>query len=154
LVGELAVLRGEPRSASVRAVGRALVYGVGAHDFLQFVRAWPEVALAVARAIADGFVTAERRRHDELRAPLWVVVAPARAGHAFARDLAGAATRYVGAKVQSYIDADLAPAALAEAAARDVSRAALVLVAGDEERVGPSLRHANGVVITSGARPA
>src|SRR5262249_41727264 len=173
LVGELAVLRGEPRSASVRAKGRALVYGVGAHEFMQLVRDWPEVALAVARAVADGFVHAERRRHQTLRAPLWVLVASPRLGIDFALDLVRASARYLKASPRVALfapepasrsveerglvigitpTAGLGAGALAEAATRETVRAALVIVVGAPDLVGPSVA-ASGGVVTAGARP-
>ena len=53
-VGELAILRGELRSASVRAKGRTLVFAIEGHAFLSWIHKWPEVAVAVARATARG----------------------------------------------------------------------------------------------------
>src|SRR5262245_44695888 len=78
--GELAILRGETRSAGVRARGAVLVYWLDAMTFLHDVRRWPELALAIARGVADSFVRAETRM---ARAPLWVVPSFAKLGPGF-----------------------------------------------------------------------
>ncbi|MCX4241674.1 patatin-like phospholipase family protein [Paraliomyxa miuraensis] len=73
LVGELALLRGALRSASVRAHGRALVYWMHAADFAALVHRWPALAIEVAGRVADNFVVSERRWHARTRARVWCV---------------------------------------------------------------------------------
>lgn len=96
LFGELAVLRGEPRSAGVRARGRALVLEIQGAVFLRFLNRWPELAIAVARAAAHGFVLGERKHEAPRRAPLWVLAQGAGIDRGFEWALARAASRYLG----------------------------------------------------------
>lgn len=73
LVGELAVLRGGVRSASVRARGRTLLYQLSAADFTRLVHRWPALAVAVARRVASFFVQSERSWRGEVDTYLWCV---------------------------------------------------------------------------------
>ena len=73
VVGELAVLRGALRSASVRARGRALVYWMHAADFMGLVHRWPALAIDLARRVATDFVRSERRWQLRDRPPTWCV---------------------------------------------------------------------------------
>jgi NTE family protein len=73
VVGELAVLRGALRSASVRARGRALVYWMHAADFMALVYRWPALAIDLARRVATDFVRSEQRFATRERPPTWCV---------------------------------------------------------------------------------
>src|SRR5262249_54648683 len=73
VVGELAILRNERRSAGVRVNGPAVVFEMDALTFLHHARRSPELALSLARSVADIFIEAERHRH-EARAPIWAVI--------------------------------------------------------------------------------
>lgn len=66
LVGELACLDGEPRSATVTADARETVHvRVISHtDFRTFVRAHPDVGMAVSRSVGAKLRWATRRRID------------------------------------------------------------------------------------------
>jgi putative ABC transport system ATP-binding protein len=62
VVGELAILHGEPRATCLRSRGPTFGYELDGETFLQFAHRWPEVALAIARQAANRFVEAERQR--------------------------------------------------------------------------------------------
>ncbi|GAB3403069.1 Crp/Fnr family transcriptional regulator [Flindersiella endophytica] len=66
LVGELACLDGEPRSATVTADARETVHArvISHTDFRTFVRAHPEVGMAVSRSVGAKLRWATRRRID------------------------------------------------------------------------------------------
>src|SRR5205823_3252004 len=97
----------ESRSASVRAKGTVLVYGIDALTFQHDIRRWPELALAVARGIADAFVRAERRM---IKSPVWAVVGSAQLPRGFVLELAEAAAGYLKGQVSHRVVV-LAPAA-------------------------------------------
>jgi NTE family protein len=77
-VGELALLRGETRSAGIRARRRSLIYAIDGKQFMDFVRRWPETAVATARTIAEGMVRSEDRARSSARKILWGVIRDAR----------------------------------------------------------------------------
>ena len=52
-VGELALLRRGPRTASVRATRDSVLFGLGRARFEQLIRGAPNFALSMARAMAD-----------------------------------------------------------------------------------------------------
>jgi CRP/FNR family transcriptional regulator, cyclic AMP receptor protein len=62
LVGELAALDGEPRSATVTACSAVLARLVSRDEFLAFLRRDPEVSAAVSRAVATKLRAANDRR--------------------------------------------------------------------------------------------
>jgi CRP/FNR family transcriptional regulator, cyclic AMP receptor protein len=62
IVGELGLSDGQPRSATVRAVGVGLVRRIGEHDFHAFLNKFPDANRAANRAIADKLRSATRRR--------------------------------------------------------------------------------------------
>ncbi|MFB6892782.1 Crp/Fnr family transcriptional regulator [Kitasatospora sp. NPDC056327] len=64
LIGELSVLDGEPRSASVLAVRTSTTREIGARAFLDFLADRPAAALAVQRSVARKLRTATRHRVD------------------------------------------------------------------------------------------
>jgi CRP/FNR family cyclic AMP-dependent transcriptional regulator len=53
LLGELAAFRNQPRSATIRAVGRLRVLRIDADVFLRIVSENPQVALNVMRILSD-----------------------------------------------------------------------------------------------------
>ncbi len=75
VLGEMSLLTGEPRSATVRALDGALVYEVGRHQYEPLLAARPELVDALERAMEERLrapgraARAHRRRPDELRAP-------------------------------------------------------------------------------------
>jgi NTE family protein len=166
LVGELAVLRGEARSASVRARGSALVYGVDSTAFIQLVHDWPQVAFEATRAIAEHLVRAERRL-DATRTPVWAVVGRPDELAAFPAALLAAAlpklrtprvvllgAAPVGPPLPPGVEVQAAePAGRAEAAQRAAAKAGLVVVLGTEAEVAPVLGVVSGVT-GPGPRPA
>jgi CRP-like cAMP-binding protein len=64
IVGELAVLRHAPRSATVTTCTRALVHRIPPDVFMDFLSQHPPVWWAVSRMIADQLDWANRRRLD------------------------------------------------------------------------------------------
>ena len=53
IVGEMAILRGLPRTATVTAASDVTTLRIGKQDFLNLMREFPEVAVAVMRSLAD-----------------------------------------------------------------------------------------------------
>jgi CRP-like cAMP-binding protein len=62
IVGELAALDAEPRSATVSACGKVVTREIGSAQFHDFLNDWPAATLAVALTVADRLRTATRRR--------------------------------------------------------------------------------------------
>jgi CRP/FNR family transcriptional regulator, cyclic AMP receptor protein len=53
IVGEMAILRDMPRTATVTAASDVTTLRIGKQDFLNVMREFPEVAVAVMRSLAD-----------------------------------------------------------------------------------------------------
>ncbi len=53
IVGEMAILRDMPRTATVTAASDVTTLRLGKQDFLNVMREFPEVAVAVMRSLAD-----------------------------------------------------------------------------------------------------
>ena len=53
IVGEMAILRDMPRTATVTAASDVATLRIGKQDFLNLMREFPEVAVAVMRSLAD-----------------------------------------------------------------------------------------------------
>lgn len=53
IVGEMAILRDMPRTATVTAVSPVTTLRIGKQDFLNLLQEFPEVAVSVLRALAD-----------------------------------------------------------------------------------------------------
>jgi len=53
IVGEMAILRDMPRTATVTAASDVKTLRIGKQDFLNLMREFPEVAVAVMRSLAD-----------------------------------------------------------------------------------------------------
>jgi CRP/FNR family cyclic AMP-dependent transcriptional regulator len=53
IVGEMAILRDRPRTATVTAASDVTTLRIGKQDFLNLMREFPEVAVAVMRSLAD-----------------------------------------------------------------------------------------------------
>ena len=53
IVGEMAILRDMPRTATVTAASDVTTLRIGKQDFLNLMREFPEVAVAVMRSLAD-----------------------------------------------------------------------------------------------------
>jgi CRP-like cAMP-binding protein len=64
LVGEIGVLDGNPRTATVTAAGAVLAMGIGAPAFLGFLARHPSAATVVTRSVTEKFRLAIRRRLD------------------------------------------------------------------------------------------
>src|SRR6266536_2960835 len=64
IVGELASLDGQPRSATIVTAGPSVVRLIGQPDFRTFLERRPDAALAVSRAIGAKLRWATRRRVD------------------------------------------------------------------------------------------
>jgi len=64
IIGELAVLRHAPRSATVTTCSRALVHAIPADVFMGFLDRHPRAWEAVSRMIADRLDWANRRRQE------------------------------------------------------------------------------------------
>ena len=64
LVGEQAALENQPRSASVISAGASLGRRVGQGDFLRLLAAYPDIGIAVTRALSAKLRWATRRRID------------------------------------------------------------------------------------------
>ncbi|MEU5260491.1 Crp/Fnr family transcriptional regulator [Amycolatopsis sp. NPDC021455] len=64
LVGELAGLDGEPRSATVTAVGRLRARVIGRPEFQRFLIRYPDAGLAVSRMVAAKLRWSTQRRID------------------------------------------------------------------------------------------
>ena len=66
IVGELGVLTNSPRSATIRARGRAVALRISDEMFLRLLAENPEVALDVMRQLSDKLVKS-LRQYEELR---------------------------------------------------------------------------------------
>lgn len=64
LIGEMAVLREVPRSATVTLCSRTLVHRIPAAAFLTLARSAPSLSSALAKTLADRLDWADRRRLD------------------------------------------------------------------------------------------
>lgn len=53
IVGEMAILREMPRNATVTAASEVTTLRIGKQDFLNLMREFPEVTVAVMRALAE-----------------------------------------------------------------------------------------------------
>ena len=53
IVGEMAILRDMPRNATVTAASSVTTLRIGKQDFLNLMREFPEVTVAVMRALAE-----------------------------------------------------------------------------------------------------
>ena len=62
IVGELAALDVQPRSATVTACGRVLAREIGADQFRELLNRWPAIATTVAMTVGGKLRTATRRR--------------------------------------------------------------------------------------------
>lgn len=62
IVGELASLDGQPRIATVRAVGHCETRRIGQSDFRRYLASHPDAALLVTRSVAEKLRSATRRR--------------------------------------------------------------------------------------------
>ena len=93
VVGELAVLRHEHRSASVRADTQALVYSISGPRFIRLIRDWPTVALAIARDTADHLVRVERRTNPATTTSIWLVARGRRDTEGVTEEFASALVR-------------------------------------------------------------
>jgi predicted acylesterase/phospholipase RssA/CRP-like cAMP-binding protein len=171
IVGELAVLTGGRRTTTVRAAGRSVLYRVDAAPFNNLIQDRPDIALAIARTVADGFLRMERARNTPTEAPLWLVVATPPADTAFVLDLARAAVPYVAAERALPVvllsadaagpDADLErqqltaldPDSVARRVAEVREHAGLVVVHAPLPALTGALRHATGVVAPPGVLP-
>ncbi len=171
IVGELAVLINGRRSNTVRASGRSVLYRVDAAPFNNLIQDRPDIALAIARSVADGFVRMERERNTPTEAPLWLVAAtpPAEAG--FGRDLARAAAAYVVAErhlpvallstedvpagdgVEHHRLTELDPESVARRVAEVREHAGLVVVHAPATALTGALRRATAVVAPPGLLP-
>lgn len=75
VVGELGVLTGKPRTATVVAARRVETVMIRAHEFADLIRAYPEVQAAVAGTLAAKLQMATSRRLDFDGCPVIVRVA-------------------------------------------------------------------------------
>jgi CRP-like cAMP-binding protein len=66
VVGEMSLLTGEPRTATVRALDGAVVYEIGAQQYGPLLRAHPQLVDVLARVMVDRL--RERRRRLDARA--------------------------------------------------------------------------------------
>jgi CRP-like cAMP-binding protein len=64
-VGEMSLLTGEPRTATVRARDGAVVYEIGARQYAPVLRAHPELVAVLAQLMVDRL--RERRRFLDTR---------------------------------------------------------------------------------------
>ncbi|WP_331740000.1 Crp/Fnr family transcriptional regulator (plasmid) [Streptomyces sp. NBC_00015] len=64
LIGEMSGLDGQPRVATVTAVGLAAVRVIAQHEFLAFLHRHPTAAVALSRHITERLRAATRRRVD------------------------------------------------------------------------------------------
>jgi NTE family protein len=96
-VGELDILRDEPRSASIRAKTDAVLYYMDAEAFMAFVHEWPQVAVAIAQQLANHFVRGESQVSAAVARPLWAVSLSDPLPTNFGLKLARAALPYIGA---------------------------------------------------------
>ena len=69
VVGEISLLTGMPRTATVRAIDGALVYEIGKHHFEPIIRARPEL-VEVLGAIMQKNIESTRRYHESYAAGL------------------------------------------------------------------------------------
>jgi CRP-like cAMP-binding protein len=69
VVGEVSLLTGMPRTATVRAIDGALVYEIGKHQFEPIIRARPEL-VEVLGAIMQKNIESTRRYHETYAAGL------------------------------------------------------------------------------------
>lgn len=72
LIGEIAVVRGAGYASTLRAVTVCRLLAIPSHAFLKFVGRESEVALSLARRIADRFFALDREDHSGPRP--WVVL--------------------------------------------------------------------------------
>jgi predicted acylesterase/phospholipase RssA/CRP-like cAMP-binding protein len=168
VVGELAIVRGEKRSASVRSRGPGLVFELDALTFVHYARRWPDLSWSLARSVAEEFVTSERRRH-ETGAPVWVIAMSKALAPDLPVEIARAALPYLKARSTSnrvHVLAPLAATSFEEAGFRvevtplvfpkpsevadlvraERPRSALVVVGASEVAVADALPLATGFV--------
>ncbi|HXT20389.1 MAG TPA: cyclic nucleotide-binding domain-containing protein, partial [Thermoanaerobaculia bacterium] len=160
VVGELAILRGEPRSASVRAGMPTILYAVEGQAFLAFVHAWPQAAVAVARQVAENLVRTENKVRPATERPLWAIVTDSLPAD-FALQVARAALPYLAAAGRRVVvlsergeHADLVANGarlqlrrLDEAnGSESHAETALVVAAGSLAALGGIVRRATGIV--------
>ena len=96
-VGELAMVMGERRGASVVAVRDSVLARLPREDFERILMGRPKAALAVTRTVVERFRKAEATRAQPAR-PINLCLLPVSDGidlHAFARSLAGVLRDYV-----------------------------------------------------------
>ncbi len=168
LVGELALLRGSVRSASVRARGRVLVYWMHAADFTRLVHRWPSLAIEVARRVASTFVSSERRWQGLARVQTWCIHESL--PREFVDALVSAATRYLDLTEARRIvvetrqprpPRELAGFSIVERAPApsqpdqvdgpaDEPGTALVLVHGSRSELQASLPHCDAMLVADG----
>jgi NTE family protein len=173
VIGEIAVVRGENRSVSVRARSASELMAIPAVDFMRLLRQVPSVALAVARTVADRFAALDEKR-DLPDAP-WVVLAGAYTDPTFVVQLANALACRLRASLTLWglasppLDVRLDPrirlapagASAADAAARTADSGGRLLAFGHADALRPLLPSADGVVfsrtqrswLADGARP-
>jgi len=77
VLGEISLLTGKPRSATVRALDGALVYEVGSRQYLPILAARPDLMEALERAMETRLreQVAHLERHDAKRRFRWPLAA-------------------------------------------------------------------------------
>lgn len=109
-MGELAILLGQRRSATVRARGRALVGWISAENLLAMARTFPEISMGIARYLGDRLSSAQNSLYQSSDPELWGIALSGCVDHALVYELA----RYTAEHVQK----------LASARARETGEAA------------------------------
>jgi len=107
-IGELAMILGEPRSASIFALRNSMVARLTREDFESLLVVEPKLALTVARGAVERFRRAERRRNPP-RKPVVIClipICPSVDARAFGKELGAARAQY-GAPVHTVTSDDV-----------------------------------------------
>ena len=140
-VGEIGVIAGTPRNATVRAVRMSLIASIAAEDFTALVRQHPGLGLAVARTMIARERRSARPRHPAIR-PDTVAIVPLHPG----ADVAGLRDGILGSGVEPTTRQRLpgsinrAPDALADR---------VVVIDRSDPDAARKMRHADEIVMVA-----
>ena len=156
VIGELALLTGSTRSASVLAVRDTELWELDAGAFAAVLRADAELGLSVARELARQLQATARAAHVAARPSVLALrsLDPALDVRAFVRRLADALERFGPVAVLAAEDAGAERAAALDRAEREHARVLLVDAGGDEGWSAFCLRQADrALLLARGSTP-
>jgi len=100
-VGELAILRGERRSATVRAKGRTQVFWIDASSFMDLIRRWPEISINAVQFLGNRLIHVEDNLYKNRKTLVWGSALGAALDLDFIRQVMAAAPAYLPEKSPS-----------------------------------------------------